>query len=177
MKIVLDPSIIWFDSNSVDDFEYLYEVVELIDRYIDLQYFASQSFLLRLYNLSKDPLKGYRESEERKDSIIRKIWRGLDRNGFADLSQYSARSMPESFELPEREDLQEYITEILGYAETENVDFLLFLAIKNHQCKSKTHGSITFVQHIYKELDSNLAKMFSEGIHFLIQIYAKSIPP
>ena len=163
MKIVLDPNIIWFDSNNVDDFEYLSEVVQFIDQYIELQYFASQSFLLRLHNLSKDPLKGYRESEERKDSIIRKIWQSLDTNEFPDLSQYTPTSIPESYQLPAREDLREYITEIFGYAESGEIDFLLFLAVRNHQCNAKTHGSITFVKHIYKELDSYLAKIFSEG--------------
>ena len=163
MKIVLDPNIIWFDSNNVDDFEYLSEVVQFIDQYIELQYFASQSFLLRLHNLSKDPLKGYRESEERKDSIIRKIWQSLDTNEFPDLSQYTPTSIPESYQLPAREDLREYITEIFGHAESGEIDFLLFLAVRNHQCSAKTHGSIAFVKHIYKELDSYLAKIFSEG--------------
>ena len=163
MKIVLDPSLIWFVSNQEENFEYLYDVVEFIERYIDIQYLASRNFLTRLYHLSRDPMRGYRESEEQKNAIISKIWQGLDIDNILDLSQYSTATLPDSYELPERQDLHGYTTEIFGYAETEEVELLMFLSLQNHLCRSKTHGSINFVKHIYKELDSHLAEMFSKG--------------
>jgi hypothetical protein len=165
MKMVLDPSLIWFGSNHKENFEYLDKVVEFIETYIDLKYLASSNFLSRLICLLRDPMNGYSASEEQKNVIISRIWKSLDNANVVDLSRYSTATMPDSYEPPERQDLQDYITEIFGYAENEKVELLMFLALKNHKCKSNTHGSIVFAKHIYKELGSYLAEMFSNGEH------------
>lgn len=163
MNIVLDPSLIWFNTDGSDDFQYLCEVVEFIDRYLELKYLVSWHFVKLLYRISKDPMEGYRESEQRKQDIIHMIWKGIDIDSIQDLEKYSPTVLPAGFELPERADLKQYLNEIFGYAESENAEILFFLALNKQDWNGPCYYSIKYVRHIFRELESHLAVLISNG--------------
>lgn len=163
MKIVLDPSMIWIDPYIAEDFQYFSSVVELIDRYFDLEYFVSNRFIELLYRMLKDPMEGYRESQQIKTDIVSKLWRGIRMQSILDLEEYSPSTLPDGFQFPERPDLKQYLLQVFGYVERENTEMLMFLSRRNHSWSSPSYYSIKFVKHIYTELDSNLGVLFSDG--------------
>ena len=64
MNIILDPGLLWFDkTDEHENFIYLEKVIDFIDTYLDMQYLPIFQFVKQLYQMAKDPLGEYRESE------------------------------------------------------------------------------------------------------------------
>ena len=80
MKIIIDPSLIWFDEKpeTSEQFEYLYSAMNFIGKYLDARILKSTEKMQLLYNLNKDPFSEYREIKQRKTEIVKKIWNQLD---------------------------------------------------------------------------------------------------
>lgn len=80
MKIIIDPSLIWFNEQPEisEKFRYLYSVVNFIDKYLDAKILYSEETLQLLQKLNKDPFSEYRETRQQKRDIISMIWKHLD---------------------------------------------------------------------------------------------------
>ena len=80
MKIIIDPSLIWFNEQPEINkkFKYLYSVVNFIDKYLNAKILYSDETLKLLQKLNKDPFSEYQATKQQKTEIIDKIWKHLD---------------------------------------------------------------------------------------------------
>lgn len=178
MKIVLDPGLLWFDkSKEHEEFMYLKDVIDFIDTYLSIRYLPIYEFIMRLYTIAKDPLGEYRESEIVKQDIISKIWKNLDFSNPDDmiyLTDCEKNIIPEDFKIIDREDIKKYFNNLWELMTEKKHEIVFFLCVKNHGLKERKMESIHFVRHIYREVDSYLGELFSNGS--LIRDEAVKIP-
>ncbi|MBR2948861.1 MAG: hypothetical protein IKC46_03260 [Lachnospiraceae bacterium] len=165
MRIVLDPQLIWFDKKDEEhEFLYLREVVDFIHKYLDINYLLTDQFLQLLYMMAKDPMGEYRESSEVKNDIISKIWKSLD--GLDDviyLEDIEELQIPDSFKTVKRDDIKKYTNNIWKLMSDGNQEILFFLGRQNHNWAIVIKEKLHFVKHVYRELNSYLGELFSEG--------------
>ena len=167
MNIILDPGLLWFDkTDEHENFIYLEKVIDFIDTYLDMQYLPIFQFVKQLYQMAKDPLGEYRESEIIKNEIIRKIWKKLDVSSPDDiilLNDYKDELIPNSFGSFEREDIKDYLNNLWGLILEDKYEILFFLCRKNHKWKELVNGRTHFVHHIYRDIGSYVSELFSCG--------------
>ena len=162
MKIIIDPSLIWFNEKPEisEKFKYLYSVVNFIDKYLDAKILHSDETLQLLYKLNKDPFSEYRETRQQKTEIISKIWQHLDD---ATVELDDNQITLKNIKLSSSSKGNELFYKKLNYAIQNDVECLLFLSLDNHGYDEPIAENIKIVKHIYKEVGSCIAELFSQG--------------
>lgn len=167
MNVILDPGLLWFDkADEHEDFEYLENVIDFIDTYLDIKYLPIEQFIEQLYSMARDPLGEYREREIVKNEIISKIWQNIDvynTNDIIKLTDYIGELIPNSFIVFERDDIKKYLNNLWGIIKENKYEILFFLCRKNHKFNEFNNDKTHFVYHIYREIDSYIGKLFSQG--------------
>ena len=167
MRIVLDPKLIWFDKDDEEkDFFYFRQVVNFIDTYLDMSYLPTYQFIQLLCMMGKDPMGEYRESNELKNDIISTIWKSLDVSRGEDIicmEDIEELKIPKFFNYVNREDIKKYTNNIWKLMLDGDEEILFFLGRKNHNWTTVVKENLHFVKHIYKELNSYLGELFSNG--------------
>lgn len=162
MKIIIDPSLIWFEEKSEtnENFEYLYSVIGFIDDYLNAKIIYSNESIELLKILNRDPFSMYSQTRQRKNEIIRKIWQQLDDNNIElDNSEVQLNHI----KLSSSNRANELFCKKLSYIIKNNIDCLLFLSLDNHTYNETISENIKIVKHIYKEISSSIAELFSHG--------------
>lgn len=162
MKIIIDPSLVWFDEKpeTSEKFKYLYLVMDFIDKYLNVNILTSKETSCLLLTLIKDPFSEYRETTQRKNEIIQKIWSHLDDSAVElDDNIFKLENIKNS----SSDKANELFCKKLNYAIKNNIECLLFLSLDNQKNVIKTTKNIKIVKHIYKEVGSNIAELFSQG--------------
>lgn len=161
MRIIIDPSLIWFNhEDSMEEyFEYLKSVTDFIDKYLDITLLTSTEILSLLRKLNKDPFSSYRETQQQKTKIIRNLMCHIDTDDIVTL-------LDETIILPklvtsESKEANETFQKLLNYSAKNNIECLLFLALNNHTYNDAVPHNIKLVRHVYRETDSHLAGLFS----------------
>ena len=161
MKAFLDVGLIWFYENVDKNLSYLDQVTTFINYYLDVDYCVTKTFLVLLSRLMQDPMGEYRESEEYKNSIMRSFWSNINLDEIHEDAQIKEAVMPPNFIMPRRDDLRDYMNESFSIMSSEDDDYIFFLSPLNFEygiiLNQKTHT----VKHIYKEVGSYLAELFS----------------
>lgn len=163
MRIIIDPSLIWFnhENNMEEYFEYLKSVTDFIDKYLDMTLLTSTEIISLLRKLNKDPFSSYRETQQQKTKIIRNLMHHIDTDDIVTL-------LDETIVLPklatsESKEANKTFQKLLNYSVKNSIECLLFLALNNHTCNDTVPCNIKLVRHVYMETDSHLAELFSTG--------------
>lgn len=173
MKIIIDPSLIWFNEQPEisEKFKYLYSVVNFIDKYLDAKILYSKETLQLLQKLNKDPFSEYRETMQQKCDIIGMIWKHLDDVTIElDDNKFTLKNM----KLSSSDKGNELFGKKMNYVIQNDVECLLFLSLDNHEYNETIPENIKTVKHIYKEVGSYIAELFSQGKYINIKNFLQS---
>lgn len=173
MKIIIDPSLIWFNEQPEisEKFRYLYSVVNFIDKYLDAKILYSEETLQLLQKLNKDPFSEYRETRQQKRDIISMIWKHLDDVTIElDDNKFTLKNM----KLSSSDKGNELFGKKMNYAIQNDVECLLFLSLDNQEYNETIPENIKTVKHIYKEVGSYIAELFSQGKYINIKNFLQS---
>lgn len=164
MKILLDPYLYWFDY-TVENFDYLKDVIFFIDTYLNIKYVSSEYFLNKLRNFIHLPMGKYQSDVNTKRKIIGKIYSNLDyQNNITDdmLNDVIEYQLPDNYVLSGEVDLDSHFKKIIQYINNTNMNCIMFLSIPNHDTK-ESFCNITLIRHIYEEVNSMIASMICDG--------------
>ena len=173
MKIIIDPSLIWFNEQPEisEKFRYLYSVVNFIDKYLDAKILYLEETLQLLQKLNKDPFSEYRETRQQKRDIISMIWKHLDDVTIElDDNKFTLKNM----KLSSSDKGNELFSKKMNYAIQNDVECLLFLSLDNQEYNETIPENIKTVKHIYKEVGSYIAELFSQGKYINIKNFLQS---
>lgn len=162
MKIIIDPSLIWFNEQPEINkkFKYLYLVVNFIDKYLNAKILYSDETLKLLQKLNKDPFSEYQATKQQKTEIIDKIWKHLDD---LKIEVDDNKFVLENMKLSSSDKGNELFCKKMYYAVQNDVECLLFLSLDNQEYNETVPKNIKTVKHIYKEIGSYIAELFSQG--------------
>lgn len=165
MKILIDPSIIWFHPYTKEKFNYLVDVTDLIEKMLKIKHISCDLYLLFLQKLIKDPFDNYRETHSKKNQIVSRLFSMLDEEKVINLRNYTEDMsiLSEKYILSYNDDVNKYLYKILTYIKKNNIECLLFLSLDNHDCVEKIGDTIHFIRHIYEETNSYLSVIISNG--------------
>lgn len=173
MKIIIDPSLIWFDEKpeTSEQFEYLYSAMNFIGKYLDARILKSTEKMQLLYNLNKDPFSEYREIKQRKTEIVKKIWNQLD-DKVIELND--KEYVLKNIKLSKSDKGNELFFREINYAIQNNLECLLFLSLDNHEYDESVSENIKTVKHVYEEIGSNIAELFSQGKYLNVENFLQA---
>lgn len=167
MKLLLDPLMIWFSPYNNIEFQYLENTIDLISKLLNIKHIASDTFLLYLQKLIKEPFGNYRESESKKKQIISSLFKILDNENIVYLQDDDiiTSSLPSEFNYTYNNDVNEYFVKIIDYlVRNSDIECILFLALSNHKIATTIGNNIHYIRHIYKEENSYLADLISNNL-------------
>ena len=164
MKILLDPYLYWFDYTE-ENFKYLNDVINFIDKTLNIKYISSEYFLNILKRFIHIPMGKYQTDVTTKRKIISKIYSNLDYetnitdNMIEAISEYQVSP---SYKLSDDNSLNSHFLKVIKYINDVNMDCILFLSIPNHLING-SFSNIKLIHHIYEEINSVIANMICEG--------------
>lgn len=164
MKILIDPSMIWFNPYDENKFEYLNDVTSLIEKLLNVTHITSNIYINFLVKLMNDPFDEYRETYNKKNQIIRNLFDMLDTANIIDLDIYSNNNtLPSNFHLQNNEAVNNYFFRTLNYITQNNIECLFFLSLDNQNYIGNINANMHIIRHIYKEINSYLSLLISDG--------------
>lgn len=166
MKLIFDPSLIWVLPYDEDKFKYLDELISFVDKLFGDKHISSDLLISLLQKLNKEPFDKYREPSYKKKRIIRSLFQLLDTDEHVTLINYNCRDglLPSNYSLSYNEDANRYFNKLVQYIIENNTECILFLSPDNYTVNVEISPLIHYIRHIYKEENSYLAVLISEGV-------------
>ena len=162
MIFLLDPSFIFIPKNSHNqESVYLSSLIEFINKYLDIKFFFTQDYYDKcLSKISQIPtgigLYEYTSSSYDLFSLLNKPM-------YIEKLPRIKNTVNIDISFPNDEIKKIYESHI-SYCIEKNIEGLFFLALCNHNSEiNKKIGNILIINHIYKETDSNIAKLISQS--------------
>lgn len=166
MKLVIDPSLIWSLPYDEDKFKYLDELINFVDKLLVEKHISSDLLIPLLQKLNKEPFDKYREPTSKKKEIVRKLFDLLDTTERVILSDYKCADglIPSDYISSYNDDVNIYFNKLIQYIIENTIECVLFLSPDNFKINDEIVSFIHYIRHIYKEENSYLAVLISEGV-------------
>lgn len=162
MNILLDPTIYAFNYTE-SNFDYLQKVVFFIDKYLNMKYFAEEKLLKIFYELNQKPFSEYKHNKEEKYFIFKKILSNMDYQNSITTKKYYDNENNLFKEKTGFDNIDKTFNCIINTIIENNLECLLFVGLVNQHQEFNNNSSIKYVKHIYKEVNSYLSQLFSDG--------------
>lgn len=159
MKVFLDPSLFCFTDNS-NYYEYLKEVTDFIDKYLDVNYLPSKEFSLQIIEATK--IRGKSKTQNyAKIFLLKKI---ISKINPEKLEMNSTKSciLPSTFQVSNIDVIDSLQNSILSLVSYFCNGVLFFLAPKNFLNQPYTSGYLICISDIYREEKSYLSILIKE---------------
>lgn len=164
MKILLDPCLLWFKEHpeTNDNFNYLRDVVNFIEKYLNAKYFSSNEFFSILSKILKEPFGDYRETKQAKVDIIQKIWKNTDLEEIVNLDEECSSTYYDEL-MCSNSDYNDFFWKSINYMIRSSSNCSVFLSLHNHSLTTERIANVHYVKHIFLETNSYLGELFSNG--------------
>lgn len=166
MKILLDPSIYWFedDENKIINLKYWDKVTGIIEKYFDIKYISSNEIIKTLYRLNREPTNFNKQYSEKKQLLIKRLFSNLDYENNINEKDTKDYILPPEFIITSDNLINKCFTNILDYVVSNNEECLLFLSLKNHNVKI-SEDTLFLVNHISGEINSKITELIANKEH------------
>lgn len=160
MKILFDPNfiIIKDDMENAVRFD---EMFDFLNKYLTENFYLTSELLNNITNFLNPAINSSKQLQDLKLCNIYRLLKSIKiepipvNNSFRKLKSFV-------FSCDNNKNLQQNFVSFCAYLENNNEEVLLFLTDKNIQVK-KQINNFYFVLDIYKDLDSSIGKLISEG--------------